>query len=158
MEPNIDHVVTNNDAGKSISVEQAEINCNNLEKKLDSQRAVFRHMVPTVFQSHLANDPDVTTSSAEGDLFFRWHIKYSSLFGDYFAQLITNDEIGEKKERRDRILAGNPTAEDCYNMKEYLEDPVNMDTDEEGNIIGGPFFTDENEIALLLEEYKLSQN
>ena len=156
MEPSIDRVVTNNEASKSISVEQAEINCNNLEKKLDSQRAVFRHMVPTVFHSYLANDPDMATSQAEGDLFLRWHIKYSSLFGDYFAQLIANDEAAYKKEGRDRILAGNPTAEDCHNVKEYLENPVNVGTDKEGNIIGGLFFFDENEIEVLRAEYKLS--
>jgi hypothetical protein len=157
MEPRIDRVEANNETDKSISAEEAEINSNNLEKKMNSQLAVFRFMVPTVFQGYLADDPYVTTNPAEGDLFFRWHIKYSSLFGDYYTELMaSDDEAG--KESRDRILAGKPTAEDCLKLKQYLEDPANIGIDRDGNKIGGMFFADETEIADLGEEYKLRQN
>ena len=157
MEPSIDRVVTNTDAVKSISVEQAEINCKNLENKVFSQRAVFHYMVPTVFQSYLANDPNLATSLSEDDLLYRWHTKYSKIFGDYFTELMVNDDV-KGKESRDRILAGEPTTEDCLQLKEYLEDPTRISIDEEGNTRGGSFLADENETALLLKEYKKTLN
>jgi hypothetical protein len=157
MEPRIDSIEAKNEVGKGISAEEAENNCKILEKKMDSQRAVFRYMVPTVFQGYLANDPDTITNSAEEDIFLRWHNKYSKLFGDYFTELMTNDDEAGK-ESRNRILAGKPTTEDCLNLKQYLEDPAHIRKDEEGNNVGGSFLVDENEIGELREAYRRSVN